>query len=88
LPFDSLQALRAEMYARHPHFALIDLIDPADSAAIERLAKKPAKPSKERFGQAIEDFYLSNAIARASSIMANLSATHAGARPKATGTDG
>ncbi|MGH6792157.1 MAG: molybdopterin-dependent oxidoreductase, partial [Methyloceanibacter sp.] len=88
LPFDSLQALRAEMYARHPHFALIDQIDPADSAAIERLAKKPAKPSKERFGQAIEDFYLSNAIARASSIMANLSAMHAGARPKATGTDG
>jgi NADH-quinone oxidoreductase subunit G len=88
LPFDSLQALRAEMYASHPHFALIDQIDPADSAAIERLAKKPAKPSKERFGQAIEDFYLSNAIARASSIMANLSAMHAGARPKATGTDG
>jgi len=88
LPFDSLQALRAEMYARQPRFALIDQIDPADSAAIERLAKKPAKPSKERFGQAIEDFYLSNAIARASSIMANLSAMHAGARPKATGTDG
>jgi NADH-quinone oxidoreductase subunit G len=88
LPFDSLQALRAEMYARHPHLALIDQIDPADSAAIEQLAKKPAKPSKERFGQAIADFYLSNAIARASSIMATLSAMHAGARPKATGTDG
>ena len=88
LPFDSLQALRAEMYVRHPHFALIDQIDPADSVAIEQLAKKQAKPSKERFGQAIEDFYLSNAVARASSIMAALSAMHAVAGPKATGTDG
>ncbi|MGV1015360.1 MAG: molybdopterin-dependent oxidoreductase, partial [Methyloceanibacter sp.] len=88
LPFDSLQALRAEMYARHPHLALLDQLDPADSAAIERLAKTPAKPSKERFGQAVEDFYLSNAIARASPLMAKLSAMHAGARPKATGTDG
>jgi NADH-quinone oxidoreductase subunit G len=88
LPFESLQALRAEMYARHPYFALIDQIDPADSVAIEQLAKRQAKPSKERFGQAVEDFYLSNAVARASSIMATLSAMHAGVRPKATGTDG
>jgi len=88
LPFDSLQALRAEMYARHPQFALIDQIEPADSAAIEHLAKTPAKVGKERFGHAIKDFYLSNPIARASSIMANLSAMHAGLDRKATGTDG
>ena len=88
LPFDTTQQLRAKMFDAHPHLALLDLIDPADVTAIERLAKTPAKVGKERFGQAIEDFYLSNAIARASSIMANLSAMHAGARPKATGTDG
>jgi NADH-quinone oxidoreductase subunit G len=88
LPFDSIQALRAKMFAAHPHLALLDVIDPADSAAIQRLAAKPAKPGKERFGRSIEDFYLSNPIARASSIMANLSAMHVGTGEKATGTHG
>ena len=83
----STQALRAKMFAAHPHLALLDQIDPADSAAIERLAKQPAKPGKERFGHAIDDFYLTNPIARASAIMASLSALHA-APDKATGTDG
>jgi NADH-quinone oxidoreductase subunit G len=88
LPFDTAQQLRAAMLIAHPHLALLDLIDPADSAAIERLASQPAKPAKERFGQAVADFYLTNPIARASAIMANLSAMHAGRNHKATGTDG
>jgi NADH-quinone oxidoreductase subunit G len=88
LPFDTAQQLRAKMFAAHPHLALLDLIDPADSAAIERLAGRPAKPGKDLFGHAVEDFYLTNPIARASAIMANLSALHAGANDRATGTDG
>ena len=88
LPFDTAQQLRARMYQAHPHLALLDLIDPADAAAIERLAKQAAKPGKGRFGRAIEDYYLTNPVARASAIMANLSALHAGAGGKATGTDG
>ena len=61
----------------------------ADKAsAIVRLAQTPAKPGKDRFGHIIEDYYLTNPIARASAIMANLSALHAGASDKATGTDG
>jgi NADH-quinone oxidoreductase subunit G len=88
LPFDTSQQLRARMYEAHPHLALLDLIEPADGAAIERLAKKAGKLGKERFGRAVEDFYLTNPIARASSIMANLSALHARANDKATGTDG
>jgi len=87
LPFDSTQALRARMFGAHPHLALLDQVEPADSAAIERLAAQSAKPGKERFGHAIEDFYLTNPIARASAIMASLSALHA-APDKATGTDG
>src|SRR5680860_1667923 len=35
LPFDTAQQLRAKMFAAHPHLALLDLIDPADSSAIE-----------------------------------------------------
>ncbi len=50
LPFDSLQALRAQMYAACPNLALLDLVEPADSGAIEKLAAQTAKPGKERFG--------------------------------------
>jgi NADH-quinone oxidoreductase subunit G len=88
LPFDSLQQLRAKMFAAHPHLALLDQIDPADMSAIERLASHKAKIGKERFGGGMADFYLTNPIARASAIMASLSALHAGAGDKATGTDG
>jgi NADH-quinone oxidoreductase subunit G len=88
LPFDSATELRAKLFEAHPHLALLDLVEPADSAAIERLAEKPAKASKDRFGRAIEDYHLTNPIARSSTIMANLSALHAGADSKATGTDG
>ena len=92
LPFDSLAALRARIFAAHPHLALIDMITPADMGDVARLAARQGKASgktgKERFGSAVDDFYLSNPIARASKIMANLSAWHAGAAPQATGTDG
>jgi NADH-quinone oxidoreductase subunit G len=88
LPFDTTQQLRAKMYQACPHLALLDLVEPADASAIERLAKKAGKAGKERFGRAIEDFYLTNPIARASAIMANLSALHARANDKATGTNG
>jgi NADH-quinone oxidoreductase subunit G len=88
LPFDNAQQLRAAMFAAHPHLALLDMVVPADSADIERLAARPAKPGKERFGHAIDDFYLTNPIARASAIMANVSAFHAGRTGQATGTHG
>ncbi len=88
LPFDSATELRAKLFEAHPYLALLDLVEPADSAAVERLAQKPARAEKERFGHAIDDYYLTNPIARASAIMANLSALHAGANKRATGTDG
>jgi len=88
LPFHSLQGLRAAMYAACPSLALLDLVEPADTKAIEKLAAQPAKPAKERFGLSIKDYFLSNPIARASSIMASLSAMHVDGNEKATGTDG
>ncbi|HBR26573.1 MAG TPA: NADH-quinone oxidoreductase subunit G, partial [Rhizobiales bacterium] len=63
LPFDTAQQLRAKMFEAHPHLALLDLIDPADASAIERVAKQPTKAGRERFGRAVEDFYLTNPIA-------------------------
>jgi NADH-quinone oxidoreductase subunit G len=88
LPFDSLQELRAKMYASHQHLALLDQVEPADAGAIDTLAGKAAKAGKDRFGLMIGDYYLSNPVARASAIMASLSAMHAGGPEKATGTDG
>jgi NADH-quinone oxidoreductase subunit G len=88
LPFDTAAELRAKMYAACPHLALIDTVTPADAAAIDRLAGKGGKVGRDPFGASIADFYLTNAIARASPIMAEQSALHAGAPGKATGTHG
>jgi NADH-quinone oxidoreductase subunit G len=83
-----VQQLRAKMYEASPHLALLDQIVTADAGAIEKLAGRSAKASRERFTRAVDDFYLTNPIARASAIMANLSALQAAARDKATGTHG
>jgi len=88
LPFNNVAELRAKMFAVSPHLAMLDQILPADSAAIEKLASQGGRTGKDRFGVAIADFYLTNPIARASAIMANLSAMHAANPPEATGTDG
>jgi NADH-quinone oxidoreductase subunit G len=87
LPFDTVSELRAKLFASVPQLALLDQIVPGDSAAIEQLAKRGGKTSKERFGACIADFYMTNPIARASKIMADLSALHARIE-KATGTHG
>ena len=88
LPFDSVLELRARLFERCPHLALLDQIVPADSSAIAKLAEKGGKFGRERFGEAISDFYLTNPIARASRIMARLSAMHAEGAEGATGTHG
>ncbi|MGC2341770.1 MAG: NADH-quinone oxidoreductase subunit NuoG [Methyloceanibacter sp.] len=89
LPFNTAAELRAKMCAACPHLALIDQIIAADTGAIERLAAQGAgKTGRERFGEAITDFYLTNPIARASEIMASLSAMHATSADEATGTHG
>jgi NADH-quinone oxidoreductase subunit G len=88
LPFDNLSELRAKMFESCPHLASLDAIAPSDPSAIEKLAKAKAKTSKARFESQFDDFYLTNPIARASELMASLSALHANGVKKATGTDG
>jgi NADH-quinone oxidoreductase subunit G len=88
LPFNSLAELRAKMFIACPHLAMLDQILPADGAAIADLAAIGGSTGKERFGGSIADFYLSNPIARASAIMANLSAMHDAGIEGATGTHG
>ncbi len=88
LPFDTLNELRSKLFESCPHLANLDAIAPSDPSAIEKLAKSKAKTNKARFESRFSDFYLTNPIARASGLMANLSALHANGAKKATGTDG
>ncbi|MBW8300080.1 MAG: NADH-quinone oxidoreductase subunit NuoG [Hydrogenophaga sp.] len=74
LPYDSLGALRAKLYADYPHFAALDEIAPGTGAEIAALAKKAGKMTKSAFASPVKDFYLTNPIARASAVMAECSA--------------
>ncbi|WP_296429359.1 NADH-quinone oxidoreductase subunit NuoG [Yoonia sp.] len=69
LPFDSMAQLRQAIVKAHPHLGRIDEVaeNTWDPIAVK-------KPGKADFVNAITDFYLTNPIARASSLMAELSA--------------
>jgi NADH-quinone oxidoreductase subunit G len=73
LPFDTLQALRAEMYKVAPQLARLGIAIPADPAGIRALATAGGTVGGGAFASVIGDFYLTNPIARASSVMAELS---------------
>ena len=69
LPYDSMAQLRQALVAAHPHLGDIDEV--AENAWQPIPVKKPGKAD---FRNAVTDFYLTNPIARASSLMAELSA--------------
>jgi NADH-quinone oxidoreductase subunit G len=79
LPYDSLAQLRQALFAAHPHLMRIDQIEAGDPADVRRLAQLGGAPDKTAFGSAIDDFYLTNPIARASATMAECSAIAEGA---------
>ncbi|MBV1706308.1 MAG: NADH-quinone oxidoreductase subunit NuoG [Hyphomicrobiales bacterium] len=70
LPFDTLAALRAALYAAHPHMAAVDTIVTADFGE----APQAGACDQADFASAVLDFYLTNPIARASGVMAECSA--------------
>ena len=69
LPFDSLAALRRALIAEVPHLGRIDEVPQNEWNRVPL-----QKTGNGALGYAISDFYLSNPIARASSLMAELSA--------------
>jgi len=74
LPFDSLVALRRTLYGAHPHFAALDAVAPSDGVAtVATLAGRGGTPDRAAFVSAVPDFYLTNAIARASRVLAECS---------------
>jgi NADH-quinone oxidoreductase subunit G len=69
LPYDSLPALRRALVAAHPHLAGVDGVPQNDWQRVPLQS-----PAKADFRYALRDFYLTNPIARASEVMAELSA--------------
>ena len=69
LPYDSLAQLRQQLVAAAPHLSQIDSVpeNTGDTLADGPISDRP-------LGVAIHDFYLTNPIARASQLMAELSA--------------
>ena len=68
-PWDSLAQLRQALVAEAPHLTMIDQVP---ENAWQPVA--PATPAADPFGPALADHYLTNPIARASELMAELSA--------------
>ena len=69
LPFDSLAQLRRALIEAVPHIAQIDAVPENDWTMVEKV-----EPSAGSIGAALGDHYLTNPIARASALMAELSA--------------
>ncbi|RYE07956.1 MAG: NADH-quinone oxidoreductase subunit G [Hyphomicrobiales bacterium] len=83
LPFNSLRALRAAIYAEFPHLAQIDQIVPGALDGIRDLAGRATKTETAVLTSPITDFYMTNSIARASAIMAECSQMQAGLKQAA-----
>src|SRR3989440_485909 len=73
LPYDSLPQLRQALFKTHPHLMRIDQIEAGKAADIKALAAKGGSVDKTPFKTSVEDFYLTNPIARASAVMAECS---------------
>ncbi|WKA31638.1 NADH-quinone oxidoreductase subunit NuoG [Bradyrhizobium roseum] len=78
LPYDSLQALRQALFKAAPHLMRIDQIEPGKAGDVNALAGKGGKVDKTPLKSSVEDFYLTNPIARASAVMAECSRLAAG----------
>ena len=74
LPYDSINVLRSVMYKHAPALAALDRATPAAKDVIAVLAPGKGAVKDEPFRSAVTDFYLTNPIARASAVMAEMSA--------------
>jgi len=73
LPYDSLTSLRQAIYKAMPRLMRLDQIEAGNAADVRTLASRSGQVEKTAFRNVIEDFYLTNPIARASAVMAECS---------------
>ena len=74
LPYDTLTALRAAMYRSAPQLARLGTVAPAARGRRRCARQEHGSIGSEPFTSAVRDFYLTNPIARASAVMAEMSA--------------
>ena len=82
LDFDTVEALRVKMFAVAPHLAQLDQIEPAGAPQ----APQAGAMASDAFGVAVEDFYFTNPIARASATMAACAKAKGERAPSKQGT--
>jgi NADH-quinone oxidoreductase subunit G len=73
LSYDSLPALRQSLFKAVPHLMRVDQIAAGAAADLKTMAGKGGSVEKTPFKSSVEDFYLTNPIARASAVMAECS---------------
>jgi NADH-quinone oxidoreductase subunit G len=73
LPYDSLAQLRGALFREFPHLQRIGEVVPTNAEEVHRLAALGGAMDKAPFRSPIDDFYLTNPIARASAVMAECS---------------
>jgi NADH-quinone oxidoreductase subunit G len=73
LPYDSLAALRQAIFKAAPHLMRVDQIEAGNAGDLRTLAGKGGGLEKTPFKASVEDYYLTNPIARASAVMAECS---------------
>jgi len=81
LPYDSLEALREKLMTDHPSFMSLGTVPPREAFDPATLGKK-GNLSSDLLKNPIQDFYMTNSIARASTVMAECSAVVEGLSPK------
>ncbi|MEQ1648074.1 MAG: NADH-quinone oxidoreductase subunit NuoG [Hyphomicrobiaceae bacterium] len=79
LPYDSIEALRSAMYKAVPTLARLNAVAAADASVLGKLAGGTVGAGT--LSSSVRDFYLTNPIARASTVMAELSALKAAQSP-------
>jgi NADH-quinone oxidoreductase subunit G len=84
LNFDNLDQLRRKLYEAHPHLAGLNAIEPARWGAFGKDGEVDPAP----FGQAVDNYYMTDPISRASQTMAECTRTFLGTGEARTGTDG
>ncbi|MBI3434899.1 MAG: NADH-quinone oxidoreductase subunit G [Proteobacteria bacterium] len=81
LAYDSLAMLRAALFKAHPRLRDIDGLLGGTAADVAAMAARGGKCEKTALRSGVDDFYLTNAIARASAVMAECSVIAENALP-------
>ena len=84
LPYDTLESLRARMAAIAPTFGATNQVAPSEWQEFGTAGEM----SDDAFASSVDDFYKTDAIARASDTMAECSALFVAGEEGMTGTDG